>query len=59
MLLDAGAPEWYIWSCEQIRYLFPRAHAVSYMFMNMRLGWFQINYPDEFDLVIKEYEELD
>ena len=57
-LIEAGAPEWYIRSCEQIRYLFPRAHAISYMLMDMRLGWFKIHYPDEFNKVSKEYEEL-
>lgn len=57
-LTEAGAPEWYIWSCEQIRYLFPRGHAVSYMFMNMKLGWFKVHYPEEFNNVLKEYEEL-
>jgi len=54
-LVEAGAPEWYIWSCEQIRYLFPRAHAVSYLFMNMRLGWFKVYYPQIFAEVINEY----
>ena len=56
-LIEAGAPEWYIWSCEQIKYLFPRGHAISYVYMDMRLGWFQVHYPEEFNMVMKEYEE--
>lgn len=58
-LQEAGAPDWYIWSCEQIRYLFPRAHSVSYMYMTMRLGWFKVHYPDEFNAVMKEYEGIE
>ena len=30
ILQDAGVPEWFIWSCSKICYLFPRAHAISY-----------------------------
>ena len=56
-LMEAGAPEWYLWTCEQIRYLFPRAHAISYVSMTMRLGWFKIHYPNDFTAVIKEYED--
>lgn len=57
-LLAAGAPEWYVWSCEQIRYLFPRAHCLSYMYMTMRLGWFKVHYPEEFQTVLKKHERL-
>ena len=53
-LLDAGVPKWVPWSCEKIRYLFPRAHCISYMIMNMRLGWFLVHYPEEFHAVMKE-----
>lgn len=54
-LVEAGAPEWYIWSCEQIGYLFPRAHVISYIFMSMKLGWFKVHYPDEFGRVIRSF----
>lgn len=57
ILLEASAPDWYIWSCEQIKYLFPRAHALSYVLMNMKLGWFKVHYPDAFVQVMKEYED--
>lgn len=56
-LLNAGAKEWFIEACEKIRYLFPRAHAISYVIMSMRLGWFKIHYPNEFREVVSEYEE--
>ncbi len=56
-LLDAGAPDWYIWSCEHIQYLFPRAHCISHMLAVMRLGWFKVHYPSEFNKVMKECDE--
>lgn len=56
-LIDAGASDWFVWSCEQIRYLFPRAHAISYLIMTMRLGWYKLHYPDDFDTVMKKYKK--
>lgn len=44
----AGAPEWFIWSCEQIRYMFPRAHAYRYAMDAWWCAWFKLNYPKEF-----------
>ena len=55
-LVEAGIPEWYIESCEKIRYLFPRAHCISYMFMTLRLAWFKLHFPNEFASVMAEYE---
>ncbi len=50
IMLKAGAKEWYVESCEKIRYLFPRAHAISYLTMVLRLGWYKVHYPDYYDL---------
>lgn len=55
LILEAGAPDWFIWSCEQIRYMFPRAHSAAYMQMAWRLGWFKVYYPKEFQTYMQEY----
>lgn len=45
-LMESHAiPEWFIGSCEKIKYLFPKAHAVAYVMMAFRIAWFKINYP--------------
>ena len=40
-----GVPDWYIRSLEKIRYLFPRAHAASYVLLAFRIAWYKVHEP--------------
>ncbi len=45
---EAGVPEWFKKSCETVKYLFPKAHAIAYVLMAYRIAYCKVHYPKEF-----------
>jgi len=48
MMKAVDVPEWYIESCRRIKYMFPKGHAVAYVMMTVRIGYFKIHHPEAF-----------
>ncbi len=50
---SAGVPDWYIDSCKKIKYLFPRSHALEYMLLYWKLGYYKLHFQKEFRVATK------
>ncbi len=44
----AKVPDWFINSCQTVKYLFPKAHAIAYVLMAYRIAYCKVHYPKAF-----------
>src|SRR5690606_1436360 len=45
LMRSHGVAGWYIESCKNISYMFPKAHAAAYVMMALRIAYFKVHHP--------------
>lgn len=48
LMRTSGVPDWYVGSCDRIRYMFPKAHAAAYVTMAVRIAYYKVHFPAAF-----------
>ena len=55
VMRTSGFPNSYVSACKSVQYLFPKAHIVGFLHRELRLVYFQLNYPEQYE---RTYHEL-
>lgn len=58
LLLDFGFPGWYLLCLTKIKYLFPKAHCVEQLLVDLTCVWYRISFPKAFRGCMELYKSI-